>query len=149
VIEIEPADLGERLRAEARQEAARLRDDSAYAAEMQSVREDMESIRACDVHLLRAPRDARGDEQGGLRYAVVLQSDYLAELSTWLVAPTSTSALPLSFRPRIEMEGQPTLLLVDQLAAADLTLLGRAAGRLTTDELTEANAALRIVLGLR
>jgi hypothetical protein len=46
VIEIESADLGERLRAEARQEAARLRDDPAYAAEMQSVREDMESVRA-------------------------------------------------------------------------------------------------------
>jgi antitoxin component of MazEF toxin-antitoxin module len=46
VIEIEPADLGERLRAEARQEAARLRNDSAYAAEMRSVREDMESVRA-------------------------------------------------------------------------------------------------------
>jgi hypothetical protein len=46
VIEIEPADLGERLRAEARQEAARLREDSAYVAEMQSVQEDMESVRA-------------------------------------------------------------------------------------------------------
>src|SRR5690348_14307886 len=46
VIEIEPADLGERLRAEARQGAARLRDDSAYPAEMRSVREDMESVRA-------------------------------------------------------------------------------------------------------
>ena len=102
-----------------------------------------------DVHLLRAPRDARGHEQRGLRYAVVLQSDYLAEFSTWLVAPTSTSALPLSFRPRIEVEGQPTLLLVDQLASADLTRLGRPAGRLTTDELAEADAALRIVLGLR
>ena len=32
--EIEPADLGERLRAEARQEAERLRRDPAYAAEM-------------------------------------------------------------------------------------------------------------------
>ena len=102
-----------------------------------------------DVHLLRGPRDARGDEQRGLRYAVVLQSDYLAELSTWLVAPTSTSALPLSFRPRIEVEGQPTLLLVDQMATADSTRLGRPAGRLTTDELAEADAALRIVLGLR
>ena len=102
-----------------------------------------------DVHLLRAPRDARGHEHRGLRYAVVLQSDYLAELSTWLVAPTSTSALPLSFRPRIEVEGQPTLLLVDQLVAADSTRLGRPAGRLTTDELAEADAALRIVLGLR
>ena len=102
-----------------------------------------------DVHLLPAPRDARGHERRGLRYAVVLQSDYLAELSTWLVAPTSTSALPLSFRPRIEVKGQPTLLLVDQLAAADSTRLGRPAGRLTTDELAEADAALRIVLGLR
>ena len=102
-----------------------------------------------DVHLLRPPCDARGHEQRGLRYAVVLQSDYLAELSTWLVAPTSTSALPLSFRPRIEVEGQQTVLLVDQLAAADLNRLGRSAGRLTPDELAEADAALRIVLGLR
>jgi mRNA interferase MazF len=102
-----------------------------------------------DVHLLRAPRDARGHEQRGLRYAVVLQSDYLAELSTWLVAPTSTSALPLSFRPQVEIEGQQTLLLVDQLAAADLTRLGRPAGRLTSSELTEADAALRLILGLR
>lgn len=102
-----------------------------------------------DVHLLRSPWDARGHEQRGLRYAVVLQSDYLAELSTWLVAPTSTVALPLSFRPRIEVEGKPTLLLVDQLAAADLSRLGKPAGRLTPDELAEADAALRIVLGLR
>jgi mRNA interferase MazF len=102
-----------------------------------------------DVHLLRAPRDARGHEQRGLRYAVVLQSDYLAELSTWLVAPTSTSALPLSFRPQVEIEGQQTLLLVDQLAAADLNRLGRPAGRLTSSELTEADAALRLILGLR
>jgi mRNA interferase MazF len=102
-----------------------------------------------DVHLLRAPQDARGHEQRGLRYAVVLQSDHLAELSTWLVAPTSTNALPLSFRPRVEIEGQQTLLLIDQLAAADLNRLGRPAGRLTTDELAEADAALRLVLGLR
>jgi len=46
VIEIEPSDLGERLRAEARQEAERLRTDPAYAAEMQAVREDMEAVRA-------------------------------------------------------------------------------------------------------
>ncbi len=79
----------------------------------------------------------------------MLQSDYLAELSTWLIAPTSTNALPLSFRPRVEIEGQQTVLLVDQLAAADLNRLGRPAGRLTADELAEADAALRLVLGLR
>jgi mRNA-degrading endonuclease toxin of MazEF toxin-antitoxin module len=31
--------------------------------------------------VLRSSRDARGHEHRGLRYAVVLQSDYLAELS--------------------------------------------------------------------
>jgi antitoxin component of MazEF toxin-antitoxin module len=46
LIEIEPSDLGERLQAEARQEAERLRSDPAYASEMQAVREDMESVRA-------------------------------------------------------------------------------------------------------
>jgi hypothetical protein len=45
-IEIEPSDLGERLRAEARRDADMLRSDPAYAAEMQAVREDMEAIRA-------------------------------------------------------------------------------------------------------
>jgi hypothetical protein len=46
MIEIEPSDLGERLRAEAGQEAERLRTDPAYAAEMRAIREDMESVRA-------------------------------------------------------------------------------------------------------
>jgi antitoxin component of MazEF toxin-antitoxin module len=46
MIEIEPSDLGERLRAEARRDADMLRSDPAYAAEMQAVREDMEAIRA-------------------------------------------------------------------------------------------------------
>ncbi|MDP9319371.1 MAG: type II toxin-antitoxin system PemK/MazF family toxin, partial [Actinomycetota bacterium] len=55
-----------------------------------------------DVHRLRAARGTRGREQAGARYAVVVQSDHLP-LSTWLVAPTSTSARPASFRPEITM----------------------------------------------
>jgi len=46
VIEIEPSDLGERLRAEARREAERLKADPKYAAEMHAVREDMDTVRA-------------------------------------------------------------------------------------------------------
>ncbi len=41
------------------------------------------------------------------------------------------------------------MLLIDQVAAADLNRLGRSAGRLTPDELAEADGALRIVLSLR
>jgi len=46
LIEIEPSGLGERLRAEARQEAERLRSDPVYMAEMRAVHEDMEAVRA-------------------------------------------------------------------------------------------------------
>ncbi len=41
-----PADMGGRLPAEAPHENERLRDDPAYVAEMQAVREDMDGVRA-------------------------------------------------------------------------------------------------------
>lgn len=59
-------------------------------------------VRSLDLGPKRAARDARGHEQGGNRYAIIVQSDLLP-LSTWLVTPTSTSARPASFRPEIEM----------------------------------------------
>jgi len=100
-----------------------------------------------DIHRLRAPRDARGHEQNGARYAVVVQSDLLP-LSTWLVAPTSTSARPASFRPEIELNGQLTRVLVEQTVAVDPSRLGDAVGRLALHELHEVDHALRVVLGL-
>lgn len=100
-----------------------------------------------DVHILKSPRGARGHEQRGKRYAVVLQSDLLP-LSTWLVAPTSRSAHSASFRPEVEIEGQVTGVLVEQTAAVDPERLGQVVGHLTPAELDEVDAALRIVLGL-
>jgi mRNA interferase MazF len=100
-----------------------------------------------DVHLLKAPRGARGHEQRGTRYAIVLQSDLLP-LSTWLVAPTSSSAQAASFRPEVEIEKQSTLVLVEQTAAVDPERLGRTVGHLTRAEMDEVDAALRIVLAL-
>lgn len=102
-----------------------------------------------DLHRLRAPRDARGHEQQGRRFAVVLQADELSVLSTWIVAPTSTSAPGRSFRPEIEIEGTPTRVVVDQLTAVDhSTRLGEFAGRLSAAELAEVDRATRLVLGL-
>jgi mRNA interferase MazF len=100
-----------------------------------------------DVHELKAPRDARGHEQRGNRYAVVLQSDLLP-LSTWLVAPTSTSARPTSFRPEIEIDGKTTYVLAEQTAAIQPERLGRVVGHLTYSELAAVDAALRTVLSL-
>ena len=100
-----------------------------------------------DVYRLRAPREAQDHEQRGHRYAVVVQSDLLP-LSTWLVAPTSTSARPTSFRPEIELDGRLTRVLVEQTAAVDQSRLGEMVGRLALHEMTEVDNAIRVVLGL-
>ena len=97
---------------------------------------------------LPAPRGARGHEQRGARYAVVVQADELLGLSTTLVAPTSTSARPSSFRPVITLEGRETRVLVEGVTVVDPGRLGRSVGRLDTDELRAVDQALALILGL-
>jgi mRNA interferase MazF len=101
-----------------------------------------------DVYRLRSPRGARGHEQHGTRYAVVVQSDEFEALSTWLVAPTSTSARPATFRPAVEVNGQETLVLAEQTSAVDPSRLGERVGHLGFDELRAVDAALRLVLNV-
>jgi mRNA interferase MazF len=101
-----------------------------------------------DVHEFKAPMDARGHEQRGNRFAVVVQSDLLP-LSTWLVTPTSTSARPTSFRPEVEVDGKMTYVLVEQTAAIQPERLGRIVGHLSPQEMSLVDAALRVVLELR
>ncbi|MBK8458927.1 MAG: type II toxin-antitoxin system PemK/MazF family toxin [Micropruina sp.] len=101
-----------------------------------------------DIYRLRANRSAEGHEQRGPRYAVVVQSDDL-QLSTMLIAPTSTSVIPTDFRPRIDMDGTATYVLIEQTAAINVeTRLGDFAGRLSSAELADVDRALSIVLGL-
>jgi mRNA interferase MazF len=100
-----------------------------------------------EVFRLRAPREARGREQSGARYAIVVQSDLLP-LSTLLVAPTSTSARPASFRPEIVVAGRTTRVLAEQTAAVDPTRLGALVGELTLAEMQQVDAALRIVMAI-
>lgn len=100
-----------------------------------------------DVYRLRAPRDRRGSEQAGARFAVVVQSDLLP-LSTLLVAPTSTSARAASFRPEIVIADRTTRVLVEQTAAVDASRLGDYAGQLTLAELQQVDAALRVVFAI-
>lgn len=101
-----------------------------------------------DVFRLNAPRGARGHEQAGQRYAVVVQADELAVLSTWLVAPTSTSARPATFRPEIEIDGRRTRVLAEQASAVDPNRLDEHVGHLGFDELRAVDAALRLVMSL-
>ena len=101
-----------------------------------------------EIFRLPAPRGARGREQRGARYAVVVQADELLGLSTVLVSPTSTSASPASFRPVIELEGQETRVLAEQTTVVDPLRLGPSAGRLDAAELRAVDEALGLVLGI-
>jgi mRNA interferase MazF len=101
-----------------------------------------------DLYRLRAPKNDRGHEQAGSRFAVVVQSDDLP-LSTWLVAPTSTGRREATFRPEIEVDGVRTRVMLEQLTVVDPeTRLGEFAGRLDAAELRAVDAALLTVLGL-
>lgn len=101
-----------------------------------------------EIFRLPAPRAARGREQRGARYAVIVQADELLDLSTVLVSPTSASARAATFRPTITLNGQETRVLVEQTTVIDPGRLGRSAGRLEADELRAVDEALLLVLGL-
>ena len=105
-------------------------------------------MRRGDVFVLRLP-DGVGHEQRGRRFGVVVQSDAFLPRSVVLMAPTSTAAFPASFRPEIELMGQKTRVLVEQVGAVDVSRLGELAGHLTPEEQWGVDAALTTVLDLR
>jgi mRNA interferase MazF len=100
-----------------------------------------------DVYRFKIPKGV-GHEQQGERYGVVVQSDVMLPRSVVVVAPTSRSAKPASFRPEVEVAGDRTRVLVEQLGAVDVQRLGRRVGRLTTEEMWSVDEALVVVLGL-
>lgn len=100
-----------------------------------------------DVYRFKVPKGV-GHEQQGERYGVVVQSDVMLPRSVVVVAPTSRSARPASFRPEVDVAGEPTRVLVEQLGAVDVQRLGRRVGRLTVSEMWSVDEALVAVLGL-
>jgi len=101
-----------------------------------------------DVFRLRLPRGV-GHEQHGDRFGIVVQADAFLPRSVLIVAPTSRSAKPASFRPEVEVEGQATRVLVEQIGAVDARRLGGLAGHLSREEMWGVDEALVTVLGLR
>lgn len=79
---------------------------------------------------------------------MVVQTDFLTELSTVVVAPTSTRVLPTVYRPEVEVAGRPTRVLTEQIRALDQSRLGRRVGTLAQAELRAVDDALKVVLGL-
>lgn len=102
-----------------------------------------------EVVRVAAPKRSRGHEQQGARPAVIVQCDDLLALSTVLVAPTSRSAAPATFRPLIELSGAATCVLTDQVRALDVRSITGSLGRLSGGELQALDDALAVVFGLR
>jgi mRNA interferase MazF len=100
-----------------------------------------------DVYRVRLP-SRRGHEQHGSRYAVLVQADELLGLSTVLVAPTSRSARAASFRPEVEIAGERTRVMVEQLRALDLRRLDDLEGHLSANEMRGVDEALTLVLAV-
>ena len=104
-------------------------------------------MRRGDIFSLRLPK-GQGHEQRGKRFGVVVQSDAFLPRSVVLVAPTSASVKPASFRPEIEIEGIVTKVLVEQMGAVDTNRLGGIAGYLSAEEQWGVDTAMLTVLGL-
>lgn len=100
-----------------------------------------------EVFRFRVPKGV-GHEQQGERFGVVVQSDSMLPRSVILVAPTSRSARPASFRPEVSIAGDTTRVLVEQVGAVDAQRLGRRVGKLAADEMWAVDEALFTVLGL-
>jgi mRNA interferase MazF len=100
-----------------------------------------------DVYHFKIPRGL-GHEQQGDRFGVVVQADELLPRSVVIVAPTSRSARPASFRPEVHVNGESTKVLVEQIGAVDVERLGDLAGHLSSEELWGVDEALLTVLGL-
>jgi mRNA interferase MazF len=101
-----------------------------------------------EIYRVRPPRGA-GHEQQGERYGVVVQANELLPRSVVLIAPTSRSARPASFRPEIDVAGQRTRVLVEQVGAVDTSRIGQLVGVVTPEQAWGIDEALRTVLGLR
>jgi mRNA interferase MazF len=101
-----------------------------------------------DIHEFRPPRGA-GQEQQGRRYGVIVQANELLPRSVILVAPTWHSARAASFRPEIDLLGETTRVLVEQVGAIDVGRLGALVGRVSPEQQWGIDEALLTVLGLR
>jgi mRNA interferase MazF len=101
-----------------------------------------------NVHEFRPPRGT-GHEQQGRRYGVIVQADEFLPRSVVLVAPTSRSAKPASFRPEIDVRGETTKVLVEQVGAVDAGRLGDLVARVSPEQQWGIDEALLTVLGLR
>jgi mRNA interferase MazF len=90
----------------------------------------------------------RGHEQRGKRLGLVLSPTSMP-WSVATIVPTSTSAQEAVFRPSLEIDGQSTRFLIDQIRSIDIDyIVGDPVHYLERDDLAEIEHAVARYLGL-
>jgi mRNA interferase MazF len=90
----------------------------------------------------------RGHEQRGKRLGLVLSPTSMP-WSVATIVPTSTNAREAVFRPTLQIGGQETRFLVDQIRSIDVDyIVGDPIHYLERDELVEIEHAVARYLGL-
>jgi mRNA interferase MazF len=92
--------------------------------------------------------ETRGHELRGPHYAVIIQSEAYP-LSTVLIVPLSSSVRATEWRVPIDVNGQRTYALVEQLRAVDRARLKERVGSIAgASELTIIEEELALILGI-
>lgn len=104
------------------------------------------SPRAGEVY--RVTLAGEGHEQRGHRPVVVVQDDDALPLSTRLCVPTSTSAESSAWRIPVQVEGEETMALVEQLRAISNHRLERFVGTIGPGALAEIRTVASRLLGV-
>lgn len=90
----------------------------------------------------------RGHEQRGRRLGLILSPTSMP-WSVATVVPTSSTAQEAVFRPSVEINGQETRFLVDQIRSIDTDyIVGDPVHYLERDELAQVEQAVSRYLGL-
>ena len=100
-----------------------------------------------DIYTFNPKKNGTHEIQGK-RFAVVLQSDSLLNRSLVIIAPTSLSARTASIWPDIQVQNQPTKVLVEQMTSVSIERLGKRVGRVDIEDQWAINDAIVAVLGL-
>ena len=100
------------------------------------------------VYRIDLGESKRGHEQRGKRLGLVLSPTSMP-WSVATVVPTSTTAQEAVFRPVLDIDGQATRFLVDQIRSVDIDyIIGDPVHYLELDELAEVEHAVIRYLGL-
>jgi mRNA interferase MazF len=100
------------------------------------------------VYRIDLGESKRGHEQRGKRLGLVLSPTSMP-WSVATVVPTSTTAQEAVFRPVLDIDGQATRFLVDQIRSVDIDyIIGDPVHYLERDELAEVEHAVIRYLGL-